>query len=48
MIKKKSVLVWSVVQLRPNMFNKVKLNLERQSFKCFGPTKMVTIRVNNV
>ena len=41
-------LVWSVVQLKPNMLKKAKINLERQNFEYFAPTKNVTIRVGNI
>lgn len=40
--------VWSVVQLKPNMLKKAKINLERQNFEYFAPTKNVTVRVGNI
>ena len=35
---------WYAAQLKPNGFNKAKLNLIRQGFDCFMPMRNVTIR----
>ena len=35
---------WYVAQLKPNGFNKAKVNLARQGFECFMPMRKITIR----
>ena len=35
---------WYVAQLKPNGFNKARLNLVRQGFECFMPMRKITVR----